>query len=281
MFVAWVHRLFFNRLWMKPSLDFKRVFVFSEYSAELLRTDGYPMDKVVVSGEPLLDQVWRRVGDAVEQRRLYEYLKLAPGTRFLLVNIEPAAEHSYCDWERHWAFFHELMNAVTGHGMPVVLSLHPLCDAPHYDFVEEKYGVFICRDVKIHELYPFCGLSISFPCSTNLLASIFRKTLVIYDFFHLTDSDPDSTFVHALPGAHIASDGVMLAAIIKELVVTATDRHVEIAPPDRLACETVANIVAADLATDTGAEVLREHAIAGAPVAPAPQPQALRRVGSA
>jgi hypothetical protein len=280
MFVAWINRLFFDRVWMKPAVDFKRVFVFSDYSADLLRADGYPMDKVVVSGEPLLDDVWRRVGDAEGQRKLYDYLKLAPGTPFLLVNIEPAAEHSYCDWDRHWAFFHELMNAVVGHGMPVVLSLHPLCDAARYDFVEQKYGVFICRDVKIHELYPFCGLSISFPCSTNLLASIFKKSLVIYDFFRLTDADPDSTFVHALPGAHIAADGAALAAIVTELATAAFRQRVQIAAPDRLACDTVTNTVAADLAIHSSSDGSAECAGVGMPAAPTP-PQAWRRAGPA
>ena len=97
-------------------------------------------------------------------------------------------------------------NAVSGHGVPVVLSLHPLCDAARYDFAEDKYGVFICRDYKIHELYPFCAFSISFPCSTNLLASMFKKPLVIYDFFGLTNTNADSALMHALPGACIAVD---------------------------------------------------------------------------
>jgi hypothetical protein len=264
VFMAWINGLFFDRLWQKPSVDFKRVFAFSDYSSELLRTGGYPMEKVVVSGEPLLDSVWLRSSDPDAQRTLYSYLKLAPGTPFLLVNIEPSAEHCYCDWDRHWAFFGGMMNAVSCHGMPVILSLHPLCDAARYDFAKEKYGVFICRDFKIHELYPFCAISISFPCSTNLLASMFKKPLVIYDFFGLTDTNADSALMHALPGACIAADGTTLAAIVSGLVAHATHR-MEVTPPARLACKTIFETIMADIAHGRSAGSAAPE-IAGAPV---------------
>jgi hypothetical protein len=243
---AWVIDLFFDRLWMKPALDFRRVFVFSSYSSETLRTDGYPMEKVAVAGQPLLDSVWQRSGDVAQQDALYRYLKLAPGTPFLLVNIEPSAEHSYCSWDKHWDNFNAVMQVVTAHAMPVVLSLHPLCDAPRYEFAVEKYGVFICTDYKIHDLYPFCGISISFPCSTNLLAPVFGKPLIIFDFHGLTTADADSRFVHALPGAALAYSGTELSEAIASLkakvtLVGATAR------PARLASETIFDAVAGDL----------------------------------
>jgi hypothetical protein len=246
VFMAWLNGLFFERLWMKPAVDYKRVFVFSEYSFGLLRDDGYPMEKVVIAGQPLLDSVWERSSNRLQQDSLYSYLKLNSGSSFLLVNIEPAAEHSYCSWEKHWENFHAVMKAVTSHGMPVVLSLHPLCDGPRYEFAVEKYGVFICKDYKIHDLYPFCGISISFPCSTNLLAELFSKPLIIYDFFGSTTADEDSAFVHALPNAKIAYTGQELSATISSVLQS------DLAPgiikrPLRLASEIIFDTVVADL----------------------------------
>ena len=164
VFMAWLNDLFFDRLWMKPALDFKRVFVFSEYSERLLRDDGYPTNRVLTAGQPLLDSVWERSADKAQQEALSRHLGLAPGTPFLLLNIEPSAEHSYCSWEKHWENFNAVMKAVTAHGMPVVLSLHPLCDAPRYEFAVKKYDIFICKDYKIHDLYPFCGIIIKNKC---------------------------------------------------------------------------------------------------------------------
>jgi len=266
VFVAWLNGLFFERLWMKPAIDYQRVFVFSDYSAGLLRDDGYPMDKVLVAGQPLLDSVWERSADKAQQETLYRYLKLAPGTPFLLVNVEPSAEHSYCSWERHWDNFNTVMQVVTSHDTPVVLSLHPLCDAPRYEFAAEKYGAFICKDYKIHDLYPFCGISISFPCSTNLLAETFRKPLIIFDFHGQTTADEDSRFVHALPGATLTYDesglSEAIAAVKKEgLREAATVR------PARLASEVIFDTVAGDLGESRGAATQPERSAAVRPVA--------------
>lgn len=249
VFAARLSGLFFERLWMKPAIDFRRVFVFSNYSANLLREDGYPIGKVLVAGQPLLDSVWERSADKAQQDALYRYLKLAPGTPFLLVNIEPSAEHSYCSWERHWSNFDAVMQATTAHGVPVVLSLHPLCDAPRYDFVVEKYGAFICKDYKIHDLYPFCGVSISFPCSTNLLAELFQKPLIIYDHLGLTTADEDSKFVHALPGAKVAFDGPKLSEAISDVLNAGCSANT-ITRPQRLASQTIFETVTVDLGGD-------------------------------
>lgn len=272
IFSAWMNGLFFDRLWVKPARDLRRVFVFSDYSADLLKADDYPMEKVAVSGQPLLDTVWHRSTDPASGAELFRYLNLAPGTPFLLVNIEPSAEHSYCDWERHWANFDAVMKAVTAHNMRVVLSLHPLCDARRYDFAEEKYGVFICRDYKIHDLYPFCAISISFPCSTNLLASIFGKPLVIFDFFGLTDADDLSRLIHALPGAEIAVTGEELAAIVKRLAAKLL-QAVHVTPPARLACDAIRETVEADLGI--GQRAVAAHADEDRLAVPAKRPSAL------
>ena len=244
--LAWISRLSLDRHWMRPAVDFNRVFVFSEYSFNLLKVDGYPMERVIVSGQPLLDTVWERGRDEHAVQELFAYLRLEDFAPFLLVNIEPSVEHLYCNWDRHWRNFQDLMNAVIGHGLPVVLSLHPLCDAAHYDFAEEKYGVFICKDFKIHDLYPFCTLSISFPCSTNLLATTFDKPLVIYDFFNVATADPDSAYLYALPGAPIASEPSVLGDIIRTALKNVVNSGSTV-PLKMKACDTIFNVVASDL----------------------------------
>jgi hypothetical protein len=238
--------LFFDRLWTKPAVDFDRVFVFSEYSASLLKDDAYPMEKVIISGQPLLDSVWARSLNHDGQKQIFAYLRLSPGTPFLLVNIEPSAEHLYCDWERHLSNVRAVLNAVSRHGIPVVLSLHPLCDGRRYTFAEEEYGAFICRNFKIHDLYPLCLLSISFPCSTNLLAEVFKKPLIIYDFFGLTSANADSAFIHALPGAAVATSGAALADFVSKMVAQ-IPHHIEVIPPSRSACSAIFDTIMDDL----------------------------------
>lgn len=218
MLTAWINGLSMQRTWLKPSLKFDRVFVFSDYSKNLLEGDGYPVEGVIVSGQPLLDDVWRNLGDKVYGEALFRTLDLPVHSPFILLNVEPAVEHDYCSWERHWQLFEEIMQAVTSFDIPVVLSLHPLCDYNNYSFVEEKFGVRISTCYKIHELYPYCTINVSFPCSTNLLAAEFGKSLVIYDHFHLTTRDSDSAALNRLENAEVGEDAGAIKAILADML---------------------------------------------------------------
>ncbi|SBT09399.1 hypothetical protein PROAA_320056 [Candidatus Propionivibrio aalborgensis] len=225
MLAATLTGLQMNRLWLKPSLDFRKVFVHSEYSRELLLRDGYPADRIVVSGPPLLDAVVAKIGDPAKEKLLFSHVNLPVGSPFILFNVEPSAEHKYCDWNRHWRQFHELMASLVEYvesGLPVVLSLHPLCRLEDYRFAEEQYGVVICTDFRIHDLYPYCSISISFPCSTNLLALTFKKPLIIYDHFRILSRDEESKILNSIPRALLAQSASEIPGYVRELRKTLT-----------------------------------------------------------
>jgi hypothetical protein len=210
-----------NRMWLKPSLDFDKVFVFSEFSRDLLLESGYPAQKIVVAGQPLLDEILQRRHDPARQRQISSHIGVPTGKPYLLLNIEPAMEHDYARADEHWRHFHEVMRACHGHGLPVVLSLHPLCSLDDYRFAEAQYGARISTDVFIHELYPSCAVSVSFPCSTNLLALRFRKPLIVYDFYNVIDRDAESARLNRLPGMLVARTEDALWAHIAAAVAPA------------------------------------------------------------
>lgn len=189
-----------NRLWLKPSLDFDKVFVFGEFSRTLLVESGYPAEKIVVAGQPLLDGVLARLNDPRHRAEIAEHIGVPLGEPFLLLNIEPSFEHSYASEKDHWERFHIVMRACSGHGLPLVLSLHPLCKTSDYVFAEKQYGAQISTKIMIHELYPWCAVNVSFPCSTNLLALEFHKPLVVYDFHGIVDRDAQAARLNKLPG---------------------------------------------------------------------------------
>jgi len=214
MLAATLTGLQMNRLWLKPALDFKRVFVHSEYSRDLLLADGYPADRIVVSAPPLLDAVRERIGDPAHESALFSRIRLPLGSPFILFNVEPSAEHDYCNWDRHWQQFHETLAAVVKCGLPVVLSLHPMCQFDTYKFVEEQYGVVISTAFRIHDLYPYCTVSVSFPCSTNLLALTFKKPLVIVDHFGILARDAESKSLNMIPGAYVAKSAQQVTQFV-------------------------------------------------------------------
>lgn len=204
MLVARLTGLLEPEPWQKPSTAFDVVFVESEFSRDMLVASSYPGNKVVVSGKPRLDDVVRDLGDAGHAAAVYRSCGLADGTPFLLFNVEPSAEHGYSTWPDHWARFRALMDALRPAGIPVVLSLHPLCDPANYAFVEADDGFVISRQYSITELLPYASLVVSFPCSTNLLVPEFERPLIIYDFFGLTSEDSPRKDLFRIPGAQYA-----------------------------------------------------------------------------
>jgi hypothetical protein len=214
--------------WQQPSELYDLCFVESDFSRDLLVGSGYPQGKVVVSGKPLLDSVFERLGDVEHEERVFRSLGLEAGAPFVLCNVEPGYEHRYRSWDEHWERFHEVARALQRTDEPIVLSLHPLCDPRNYRFVEQEYGFRLCEDYKIAELYPYCALSVSFPCSTNLLAALFDKPLVIFDF--LGDTRPDSPRApeYRLPGARFAYSGDEL---YRELTVALGENDASAAAP--------------------------------------------------
>jgi hypothetical protein len=202
--------------WQQPSDLYDVCFVESDFSRRLLVESGYPDRKIVVAGKPLLDDVIARAHDPGYAAAIHEYLRLPAGSQFVLCNVEPGYEHRYRTWDEHWSTFHTVMRGLARIADDVVLSLHPLCDPANYRFVEEQYGFRLAEDYKIVELYPFCGVSVSFPCSTNLLAQVFNKPLVIYDFLGETRECAPRASQYRLPGSRCAYNEDEITAAVTE-----------------------------------------------------------------
>lgn len=201
-------------VWQKPDVEFDRVCVFSDFSARLLRDSAFPMDRVRVVGVPLLDRAVAAAADPQARAAMFAELGLPDGAPFVLFNVEPSAEHHYADWDTHWRNFRATLGAASSAGLPVVLSLHPLCAPADYEFAQSEFGARIARRHKIYDLYPHCRVAVSFACSTNIVAELFGKPLVIYDYFDMASAGSARAAEFRLPGAHIAHDPAALAAAI-------------------------------------------------------------------
>jgi hypothetical protein len=188
--------------WYDPAAEYDITFVESEYSRDLLSASSYPPARIVVAGKPILDAVFARLGDDEYEGQLYADLRLAPRTPFLLYNVEPMYEHDYATWDEHWEHFRALMDCMQRTGHPVVLSLHPLCNPENYRFVEPEYG-FVLATHRLAELCPYSGMIVSYPSSTNPLAAIFDKPLVVYDWLGLARPPTVGHERWVLPGARI------------------------------------------------------------------------------
>jgi hypothetical protein len=231
--------------WQKPSEIFDSVYVYSDFSARMLTESSYDPAKIMICGIPLLDSV-RNAGDSATIRGgLYSALNLPASEDFILFNVEPAAEHCYATWQDHRARFRALMEILKRTGRFIVLSLHPLCRIEEYQFVEEEFGFVIARDHKIFDLYPYCRFSVSFPCSTNVVAAEFGKRLVIYDFYGMTADDSPRKDLFCLDGALIGYDFASVERAVVKAIAETPDRAVPDLRPARAASHRILEDVAA------------------------------------
>jgi len=226
--------------WQKPSEDYDVVFVESEFSRKLLLESKYDCERIIVAGKPLLDKIFDNLKDKTHGAEVRRKLDLDVDEPFILCNVEPSAEHRYSSWEDHWDRFARLMESLKATGWKIVLSLHPLCDPDKYKFVEQKYDFRLALDYKMAELYPHCSVAVSFPCSTNVLASVFNKPLVIYDFFGLTDQAAPQSGLYRLPGALFAYGTQELVDRLREaLCGLQPGRGCTAEREDRSACKSI------------------------------------------
>jgi hypothetical protein len=173
--------------WQKPSPYFDRVFVPSEHSIHCLRIANFPMDRVVLSGMPRMDTIINSMSDERAQREFFDSIRLPVGAPYVVFNVEPAAEHYVATWDEHWRCFRETIGAISSSGIPVVLSLHPLCAPAHYNFVEDEYGAIVRHPRNIYELVAHSHLVVSSVCSTLLATQMFHKPTLVYDYYGVPD----------------------------------------------------------------------------------------------
>jgi hypothetical protein len=187
----------------------------------MLRASGYDDRKLAICGIPLLDEPLRLLTDPAHRAGMWRKLHLPKDGEFILFNVEPSYEHRYASHTDHWRRFHEMMEVMRRTRMPIVLSLHPLCNLADYAFAEGEYGVTIARDYKIFDLYPYCRLAVSFPCSTNVVAQEFHKPLVIYDYCGMTAEDAPRKDLFRLPNTRYGYDVVGIEREVQAALATA------------------------------------------------------------
>jgi hypothetical protein len=242
MFAARLMDLLEYNPWQKPVESYDLVFVESEFTRKMLADSGFHASKIIVSGKPLLDEVFERLGDQNYRGQLYEELGLKDGERFVLFNVEP---NYYRTPDEYWGYFRSWMECLKGARRPVVMSLHPLCDPEQYEFVPKEYGYVIAMRRKIAEIYPYCDMVVSFPCSTNTLSQVFKKPLIIYDVLGMTREGARPGDPYRFPGALYAYSPDDLARYLKSVEGGSSDGEGSgVAPGLRPACEIVYRSVA-------------------------------------
>lgn len=214
--------------WRWPSARLTHYLAFTPRSAEMVLSEGYPAERVTVCGVPRLDDVAAAAADPERRKATLGALGMEGSPPFVLWNMEPSWEHGYCPAEQHWAFVRNMAETLSETGLPVVISLHPLCRLDNYRFLEDRPGFVISRDCSIFALYPLCAFAVSFLCSTDFLADVFHKPLVIVDRFErYHPSIPAGTYYQFEGSVLVETEEETRRAVTRIARAAASPSHLE------------------------------------------------------
>jgi hypothetical protein len=222
--------------WQKPSLHFDAFFVWTEMAKSLAveEPSRFPASKVHVFGAPRLDPVSSVLKNGELEKKVKA--KLGISLPYVLLHIPPAFEHRVLSREDHFANVDMLCGIAKSSGLPVAIALHPLANTPDYLETFRKHGVAFDPSLDITELFPLASVVMAHPSSTNYLANIFAKPLVVYDLRGELWTETDWT-VYAAGTKYRGLDEPGLRAAFAEAVSAATG-VAETSPPP-LACQKI------------------------------------------
>lgn len=163
-----------------------RVAAASERAKGILIADGVATEKIVVTGRPEFDELFRNLqrGPAL-RRELCQALGVEARKKLVLYSLAHWAEHGIFTWEQHWretAFVLERLAALPD--AQVVVSLPPACRYEDYEPLASRYRVVIVRNQGISELMPCCDLFVSGTSSSTVALAVGCCTpAVVIEFY--------------------------------------------------------------------------------------------------
>jgi hypothetical protein len=176
---------------------------------------GVPEGKMVVTGKPSMDQIYRRLR-TLNETDLRSEFGIPEDQRIILCSVPQLGEHGLLSWDEHWQEIEFLFATLTGQsGAAVILSLHPSSNPSDYRPLVEKYGA-VLAERRIYELIPHCDILVATYSSVVAQAIGGGKPVIVVDFYGL-----DYTYYDGEPGVKVIKEHADLAPALNHLV---TDR---------------------------------------------------------
>jgi hypothetical protein len=196
---GWYLRLLPENPWTIGGGHASRMAVENEFFYHILRDQGIPASKMVVTGKPSSDHIYETIkrGDKTAIRN---ELGIPEDKKILLCAVPQLAEHELTSWERHWWEVESLLSTFSGlPGVATVLSLHPRSYPPEYQSVARRYGAVIAQR-RIYELLPISDVFVATYSTTVMFAVGMAKPTIVVDFYNL-----DHDIYNQAPGVTIVN----------------------------------------------------------------------------
>jgi hypothetical protein len=177
--------------------------------------NGVAKGKMVVTGKPSMDQIYRRLR-TLDETDLRQEFGISEHQSIILCSVPQLGEHGLLSWDQHWQEIEFLFATLTGQsGAAVILSLHPSSNPGDYRPLAEKFGA-ILAERRIYELIPLCDILVATYSSVVAQAIGGGKPVIVVDFYSL-----DYTYYDSEPGVEVIKEHADLAPVLNSLV---TDR---------------------------------------------------------
>jgi hypothetical protein len=214
-----VAEVFPDHPWSICGGDATSVAVENGFVYDLFRKQGVPEKKMVITGKPAMDIIYR-ASHKENRETLLRELKVPGKNGVLLLAVPQLAEHEIMSWERHWEEIEFLLSTLSElPGFSIVLSLHPRSNPSDYKKLSEKYRAIIAHQ-RIYELLPTADIFVATFSTTVMYAVGIGTPSVVVDFYDLGYAVYDD-----LPGVSIVRDRGELGTTLHSLLPGAGGRR--------------------------------------------------------
>lgn len=213
MLATWMLGLLPHHPWAVGTGLASRVAVQSQYEKKRIVECGGIADKLVVTGKPREDVVFRSMQLSEQTRR---QLGIIPGRKVIVCSLPHYAEHGMLPWDEHWKQIQFLLESLDSlENAQVFLSIYP-------DSNEEQYREFLkpykAQLPKIHDVFTLMGICDIYitntTCSTISSAIGAYKPVVAFDF--INNIKPTYAGVHS--GVRYVYDGKGFLPAVRDLI---------------------------------------------------------------
>lgn len=170
---------------------------------ELARSEGAPVDRFVVTGQPMMDAMYEARANGRMRERLAHEHSLRPGRRLIVCAVPHSAEHGLVDWDSHLAQTRELFFALSASEADVLLSLHPRSRVETYQGLAAAAGCTILK-ARLSTALPAADIFVASYSSTVRWALAMGIPAIMADFpqfgYEQFANLPGSIVVRDAPG---------------------------------------------------------------------------------
>lgn len=152
--------------------------VYGSYYEKMLLNQGYPKEKIIISGNPNYDFIPSLIGSNI-QNDDYEQLNLAPNKKTIVFGTQPDL------YEYSIEPLSTLINLGEKHkDIQLIIKVHPREDSSRYLEFQKKanFPIRIVKKMNIFSVIKLCDIYITFHSTTILDALILGKPVATFNF---------------------------------------------------------------------------------------------------